>query len=280
MRYKNENKANYQTIRDYVKKLRIPRNTNYRGGCPLCGGINTLSVSNTDGKLRWYCFKASCHVKGTNSTEPSLFDAKDFLDAEEPKTKEPLAIQDCAGWQTDVQQHERPWKYLQDNNCQIAFEAYPDKFFYDVPNQRMVFCEKLGTNALALATGRSLVGRVPKWYKYVALPGTYFTLLNNANATTIFITEDCASAASLYRLGSSLALCGTAWNLYALVQVIVKLGAKNIMVCLDKDARLLALRLRTELRSIGDFTNVGLGLLSDDAKYLAIDQLKKELNYG
>lgn len=209
-----------------------------------------------------------------------MFDAKDFLDNEEPKAKEPLAIKDTIGWQSDIKTYDKAWKYIQDNNCEIAYNAYPEKFFYDVPNERLVFGEKEGTNYFILATGRSLCGEVPKWYKYVALPGVYFTLANIVSSTTVFITEDCASAASLYRLGSAISLCGTAWNLYALVEAIVKIGAKNIVICLDKDARIIALRLRTNLRAIGDFENVGLGLLSDDAKYLNIEQLKKELNYG
>lgn len=258
--------------------MNVPRNTSTRSGCPLCGGINTLSITNENGYLKWYCFRASCHKGGNTGTELTLLDASKFIKKDELKEKEPLAISDCVGWRQLIPEYTEAYKYLEINNCIDAYKAYPQKFYFDAPNSRVVFCEYMGFNDFNLATGRTLIGEKPKWFKYIALPGAVFKLPNIPLPDRVFITEDCASACSLYRLGSAIALCGTTYNLYALAEAIAKTGAKKVFICLDNDARLIALRLRTDLRSISDFDKVDFKMLHDDAKYLSIEYLKKEFD--
>lgn len=244
----------------------------------MCGGINSFSASNNKGALRWNCFRISCKAKGTGSHELTLTDVKDFLFHEE-EVKAPLELTNCAGWKQDIKSYPRVWEYLETNNCQSAYEASPNKFWYDAPNDRVVFVEYATPNSFKLATGRSLKNVKPKWYKYVALPNVYYTITNPAS-DTIYIVEDCASACSISRVGKSLALCGTNYNLHALIEVLLQEGAKKVVVCLDNDARLKALRLKTELASFGGFESVKVKFLRDDAKYLNLDYLKKELENG
>ena len=56
-------------IKNYVGNLHIVHNGRYRGDCPLCGRVNTFSVTDTGFERLWYCFHADCHTKGSTGVQ-------------------------------------------------------------------------------------------------------------------------------------------------------------------------------------------------------------------
>ena len=266
-----------QKILQFVERLHLKRNTSIRTDCPYCGGEHTFSVSNICGKLKWYCFKASCNIKGIENKELTMDDIKAMV---LPKETLPLYIKDCVGWTQNIKAYPSVMEYLNKNNCIQAYEAYPNRIWYDRVRDRVVFVKYDTINSFKLATGRSLCGAAPKWYKYVALLSEYFTAtfcVRGIVSKTTVIVEDAASACSASRLANSVALCGTSYSISGLVK---ELGdTLDVVVCLDPDAQLKALKLQRDLLGSGNFRSVKVVNPRDDLKYLDKNELFSTL-YG
>lgn len=201
----------------------------------------------------------------------SMDDIKAKVENVQPK---PLFLKDCAGWTQEFMSIPKVVEYLEHNNCIEAYNANPDRFFYDRIRDRIVFVEYDTINSFKLATGRSLNGANPKWYKYVALPGEYFQFqaIRGPVGLPTVVVEDCASACSIGCIANSLALCGTNYNLYSLVNKLS--NVRDVIICLDADAQLKSLKLQRDLLGAGKFKSVKVVSLPDDAKYLGERQLK------
>lgn len=277
MRYRKEKVAGYKEAADYVvNTLRLQSGLSDRGDCPLCGGRNTFSATNVLGKISFYCFRASCKVSGIIKKDLTLDDARTTIKKEIIKTPEPLEVNETIGWESDITKFPYAIDYLKINNCFETYEANPRLFFYDTIQERLVFCSYETNNSFNLATGRSLIGRKPKWYKYVALPGAVFCVAGNIRPETVYIAEDCASACSLSRLGGwGLALTGTRYDIQTLVDRTKEF--KHVVICLDKDAQHVSLDLQRDLKGASSFHSVRIATLSDDAKYLSKEKLTKEI---
>lgn len=235
--------------------------------------------------MKWFCFKASCNIKGFQTKEFSLNDIKFRI--KKVEQFKPLLLSDCVGW-VGVNHHKPAIEYLKRNNCQDVLEMSYDTFFYDKIQDRVVFTRFDDENctSFSLATGRNIsdYGRaVPKWFKYVAKPHTYYSCDYISkhmydNEETTYIVEDCASACSIARFGCSVALCGTTWDSLSLAVEIEHLTNKMpVVICLDADAQIKALKLQKDLQAFGKFESVTVKQLSNDAKYLDEDKLRKEL---
>jgi hypothetical protein len=251
-----------------VQTISLPRGTHKRLDCPVCGGRNTFSITN-DGGLKWHCFRASCACSGTAETELSLDEILHPMKIEPIRT---LDLSTCINWDRNLKQHPEAIEYLQKNNCWEAYAKYPNKVFFDKVKQRVVFVEYETINTVKLATGRSLTGDEPKWYKYIALPGAYYVakpIAATKYTHACVVVEDCASAASVSRLANGLALCGTSWNTFALVTALTYLGIKDVIVCLDPDAATKGMKLRLSLEGLGRFRSVRVANTLDDLKYAA-----------
>ena len=267
-------------IYDYVLSC-IGNNACGRFNC-LCGGINTLSISSKNGTIKWYCFRASCKYKGIHNKELSVQEIKN-LKTKEPELK-PLELKDCVGWNNNLSKFSKVIEYLEKNHCIEAYLTAKHKFYYDEVKDRIVFCEQGTRNNFTLAIGRGLSGQKPKWHKYVAFPGEYYSIFPQKFEETRgplgIIVEDTASACSASRVATSIALCGTIWDIKALVNKLDGLFIKNVIVCLDKDAQTKAAQLRKDLVGYGKFKSVKVVQTSDDIKYLAQHKLEKELQNG
>lgn len=260
----------YQKATQFCQTLQLPSNTSRRTDCPVCNGNNTFSVSNTTGKLLFKCFKASCDVRGIQNTILSMTNIKERI---VEKAAEPLQLKDCIGWDNKLGEYPVVMEYLSKNNCMEAFRAYPKKFYFDRIKERVVFCEPDDLNSFKSAAGRSLIGELPKWYKYRALPYSYFTCnkVDDLGDFPVVIVEDAASACGAARVAHGLALCGTSWNLPSLLDILGDFS--DIIVSLDKDAQLKTLKLQRDLLGAGKFRSVRVVRPRDDMKYLD----KKEL---
>ena len=56
-------------IKNYVGNLHIVPYGRYRGDCPICGRINTFSVTDTGFERLWHCFHADCYTKGSTGMQ-------------------------------------------------------------------------------------------------------------------------------------------------------------------------------------------------------------------
>jgi hypothetical protein len=196
---------------------------------------------------------------------------KDIKEKFVEKAPEPLQLKDCIGWVDNLDDFPKVMEYLTKNNCLEFYRAYPKKIFYDRVEDRIVFCEYSGLNSFKIATGRSLCGAEPKWYKYKPLlPYSYFTANNvdgKGNTVPVVIVEDAASACSVSRVAHGLALVGTSWNLASLLEVLD--CTKDVVVSLDKDAQLKTLKLQRDLMGAGAFRSVKVIRPRDDLKYVS-----------
>lgn len=267
--------TNNQSARSYASSLNVPHNGHSRSDCPICGGSNTFSVSNNSGKLTWFCFKASCGTRGADKSDIQTFDIKRILS--KPKDKRRIRLEDIgATFIKPVDLHPVALHWLLENNCEAALKTSPNCFKYDVKQNRVVFLNYVGPY-LDVMIGRSLEGAKPKWIKYYGTNG-YFVCDLTKNGK-VFIVEDCASACSLGRFGTAIALCGTNYDISVLNAKIRGLSnITEIHVSLDADARTQAMDLTRDLAGYTGLTAKTL-MLSDDAKYLSYATIKKELAY-
>lgn len=245
--------------------------------CPSCQGYNSFSVTNDKGKIKYICFRNSCKLHGIYKKDLSLSDIKLIHKQEEPK---PLHIEDCIGWEQNLSSNSAAMDYIVRNNCFEAYKKWPERFFYDRIQDRIVFVSYETRNSFNIAVGRCLHKSKQKWFKYVSLPFTMFSFpsaKHNTDNDVCFICEDTASCASLCRFGIGIALCGTVYNIHSLIQVI---KGKEVYICLDADAIETSLKLKRDLEGIGKFDKVKVLRLSDDAKYLKYEQIEKELQNG
>lgn len=238
-----------------------------------------MSITNDRGTIKYHCFKASCNLSGQYKKGMSL---DDMLGIRKNIEIKPLLLKDTTGWDSNLVNYPDVLDYLLKNNCLESYKKHPNSFFYDKIKQRVVYCVYATPNSFSLATGRSLQGAVPKWFKYIAMPHEYYFMacLNpykNGNDTEGYICEDSASACSLSRVGHALALCGTSWNTEALVKQLAPFVFKEVTIVLDADAQDKSLKLQKDLEAFGKFDRVKVVQLSDDPKYLNKTQLEKEL---
>lgn len=256
-----------------AESLNVPRNTSKRFDCPNCGYRNSLSVTNTSGHLKFHCFNNGCEMSGQTTKDISLADIRA---TPMENVLKPKRLAEFTGWDQAVDQ-PGVRRYLAANNCSYAYGHKPSKFFYDKINERLVFIEYDTTNKVILATGRSLRNENPKWYKYMALPATYYNAPLLQSAEVSFIVEDCASACSLARISHTMALCGTSYNAEALIRNIKVFGSNKVIICLDADAQIKALKIKQDLKGLGSFSSVQVLNLPDDAKNLSYEVLLKEI---
>ena len=253
--------------------MQLPNNTRKRVDCPACSGQNTLIVSNVSGHVTWYCFRNSCGVKGGYKDHISASDIKTLL-KQKTSVKKINFAEVLTPQFKPVDTHPDAIYWLFENNCEAALKADPNAFRYDIRQHRVVFVNYDGPY-IDVAIGRTLEGAKPKWFKYFGTNGYYVCRLSERDI--LYIVEDCASACSLARVGTSLALCGTNYDIGKLHARIKELeGINKVYVCLDADATVKALQLTKDLEGICGLPVKTLRL-SDDAKYLSLETLAKEL---
>ena len=246
-------------IKDYIYNLDIPLGTSKRLDCPVCGGNNTLSITQFSNCIKYYCFHASCSVAGVMKEglgETSFTATNDFLNKN-----------NSVGLQLEKQnwrKHMFPvhfYNYLRDNNCTLALSKGLADIRYDWKRDRAVFLVKDG-NKVVDAAGRSLDGRNPKWYRYGTSQHPFICGYHGA----VVIVEDCASACAISNIVTGVALLGT--NLLPQHLDVLR-GYSNIFVALDKDATDKAIDMVRTLRSVAPTKMI---ILKHDLKNIQKDE--------
>lgn len=253
-----------------LENVRCKEGETKRVDCPFCGGRYTLTISRKEGSLIWNCYKASCSAKGGKRVGYSLeaIKGKSSLKATTVPTanriRTPLPTMNA-----DPSNHEAVMEYLDDNNCIKAYEDNAIKLTYDPAKNRVLFWMNQGQGAV----GRTLSSGVkPKWLSYGDTTG----VLAVGNQPTAVVVEDAASACSVYTTGiyTGVALLGTNVSPQQKRQLM---AYERIIICLDKDATIKALRLRERLSGL---VSTGVKFLDDDLKYLSPNEIKERIDEG
>jgi len=264
--------------------------------CPNCSGKNTLSVSNKLGTIVWYCFKASCDLKGASKKDIPSDWIKSFLSNQKSETSQIRDLSDAYGIQNSYHYYGEdlaeyvppsycvPIKSLSKTYQRIRSVDLLSKYGIhdygnlrvDVKEDRLVFpvrCYGKTVDAVGRWFGLNPNYKGPKWKRYNSsgLPYVHWKPQNLTKLTTVVIVEDAISAAVVsehFRDAIGLALLGT--NLTAPTkQYITHLcntsDNRKIIVALDPDASMKTLSMSKELTGVA--AKVHCLYLTDDLKY-------------
>lgn len=276
-------------LHQYIKDL-ISGSSSYRGDCPSCSGKNTLSISKVDGNILYFCFRASCGLRGKLDAEISIDDLRTISNS--MSTSIWNSTTDTAGLE-NAKEQQGGWTYpeyfcspLQNKSSYNVLNRYhlidfytrcPDLIRYDPKLDRLVFILKDHKGVIKGATGRSLsFGVIPRWFVYSRYNGCPYILRRPSEnwKDVVVIVEDCISASCIYPLSSSIGLLGTAISDELITYLI---PFKRLYIALDDDATGKAIKLQKKL-SIYKETHIIP--LRKDLKYFTsqeIEQLVKEL---
>lgn len=230
--------------------------------CPFCGGRRKFSITKTDGKVLWNCFRASCTAQGSYQGTRSIDAVKRRITqaptAPVERTATPLPVITTA-----VQNHEHALRYVMENNCLDAMKAGLIKIRYSPGHKRVLFYSNDGKGAV----GRSLVGSRYKWWTF----GDVSSGIRVGIGDTAVLVEDVASACAVSTLPGivGIALLGT--TLTETIQKTLTMYNK-IYIVLDNDASAKAVSLA---RKVGAGAKVRL--TKKDLKWLKPHEIEAVL---
>ncbi len=246
-------------LTDTLKALELTSGASTRMDCPMCGGRNTLSVTNDMGALKWNCYKALCNTKGNQAVTRTAAELKDIFTAK-PEDKEFAVPEHFTAFASD----DRAVSYVRKNNCFQAYMSGLVDIRLDPRLLRVVFMVKKEGVTID-AVGRAIPPRtIPKWWRYGSSAYPFMC----GTSKTAVIVEDAASACAVSAVATGVALLGTS------VQDthIEPLKAfDNILIALDKDASIKSIALH---RMLSYYVSCEVRLLDDDLKYYNADQIR------
>lgn len=258
-------------ITDFVMDLPLQPNGRLRMDCPMCGKKNTFSVGEQNGQRLYHCFHADCSASGRTgfrltkdvTTHPMLLKAN-------KKSSVPPAV-GCAAFEipstfVPISRSPESVAYLKRVH---AYDAYLDgrvDLRFDFQRNRIVYMITDGRKVVD-AAGRTLTGEKPKWWRY-GKSGLPFVSGRHGSCVLV---EDCASACSVSRHITGIALLGT--NLLD-SHVAVLRKYERVFVALDKDATQKALDIVRKLQGI---VPTNLMILNQDLKDMDNDTRERIL---
>lgn len=267
-------------IKEYICDQNIMSGQTTTATCPFCHKEKKMSITKDRGCMLYHCYSASCGAQGRINIGLTANDVRVIINSRAVDAPpHHIEMRRMPSW-VPVTQYETAVRYLKANHCWEAYVAgYP--IYYDVKLSRVVFPAFIG-GKMVDACGRTLIFKkngerlqIPKWFRYnkSGLP-LFVNPMKHDNV--LVIVEDAASACAISRVAKACALMGTNLTPQAKLAIINSMGEgiKKIIVCLDKDATHKALKLVTELSS---HVETIARVLPDDAKYLTVDVIKKEL---
>ena len=249
-------------IKNYVGNLHIVHNGRYRGDCPLCGRVNTFSVTDTGFERLWYCFHADCHTKGSTGVQLTKENSKVAFKEKtiSTETDDEFEIPDTF---VSLSRSKQAEEYVKRVGSYEAYLSGLADIRYDLQQDRVVYLVKSLSNGRVVdATGRSLTNRKPKWRRY----GTSRNTFLSGNGFYGIIVEDCPSACSISNLAVGISLMGTSL-LDEHIDVIKQF--KKVYIALDKDATGKAILMMKKLRN---YVPTKLIVLNKDLKDMQIGE--------
>lgn len=249
----------------YVESLDFPALTRYRSDCPVCAKKNTFSVTDDGMQRLWYCFHADCNVSGRTGITLTKEHASRALRGSQALAPAPSRTSNTYEVPDTFVSLSRSLDaelYVKRVHAYDAYLSGRADIRYDFKRNRVVFLVKDG-NRVVDATGRSIDGRGPKWYRYgdSSIPFTCIRTRNNA-----IVVEDASSACCVHNISTGVALLGT--NLLA-THVDVLKQYDRVFVALDKDATDKAI---TMVRALHTHVPTKLMVLRTDLKNMQKDE--------
>ena len=249
-------------IKNYVGNLHIVHNGRYRGDCPLCGRVNTFSVTDTGFERLWYCFHADCHTKGSTGVQLTKENSKAAFKEKitSIETNDEFEIPDTF---VSLSRSKQAEEYVKKVGSYEAYLSGLADIRYDLQQDRVVYLVKSISNGRVVdATGRSLTNRKPKWRRYGVSRNTFIC----GEGLCGILVEDCPSACSISHLGVGVSLMGTSL-LDEHIDVIKQF--KKVYIALDKDATGKAILMMKKLRN---YVPTKLIVLNKDLKDMQIGE--------
>ena len=247
-----------------VQSLVSNTDEDVRLDCPFCNNINTLKIQKNGTSLFWYCFHASCSVKGKHEGKMSMQQIYETVVTKEKEKEKPFTIPRSF---ISIHSEKKCQEYLEKNNC--IKEKGKASFMYDVKQHRIVFLIKEKEKVKG-AIGRGLNSQIyPKWYIYG--DKTYPFICGDSDIG--ILVEDCASACAVSHVYSGIALMGT--SLPDSFIPILKKKFKKIIVALDRDATTKSFDISNQLRY---YVESEVKILEDDLKYYNESKIKEIFN--
>jgi len=257
----------YRKIIEVVQDLDLENQVTKRLDCVVCGKRNTLTITRMEGKVLWNCYSASCDVGGVSDAQYSRQNITDIIQLENKKEKEEgFVIPEY--FVKDVTRSHECLNYLNEFNCMDIFDNNPDRFCYDVKNDRLAFMT-VHQGKVVGAVGRALKYGM-KWYRY---DNSHIPFIIGDNEDVAVVVEDCTSACVVSHEATGIALLGT--NLLTEHISYIK-PYKKVIVALDRDATDKAVDIQRKLAIHVDKCNVMI--LERDLKYENKDTIKDMFN--
>lgn len=240
--------------------------TSIRCDCTYCGSHNSVSVTRIAKGAMYHCFDASCGKKGFIPYDVTTTTILDILNT----PKEKLEVWNIPAHFIPAYKSTATQNWLVENNAVYAYKAGLVNVMFDPQQNRHVFLvDKYG------AVGRKDKWKKtdddPKWYKY---GNPQSPLVVGKQSTIGVVVEDALSACAVVPNYVGISLLGTNFK-YEFIEPIRELGLTTIIVALDKDASLKAIKLQSELTWF--FSDVRVKLLEKDLKYYNQEQIKEVL---
>ncbi len=268
-------------LRQYISD-QINGHSSCRIDCPVCNGSNTFSISKIDGNIVYYCFRASCGIRGKIDDVLSIDDLRNISSTSFVRgslLSRPLEclsaeVYDIPGHFISPLQNTRSFNVLKRYNLIDFYTKHPETIRYDPKLDRLVFILK-DKGKVKGATGRSLsFGVKPRWFVYDRIMGCPFIVYEDSKSKTVILVEDCISACVLFPFVNSIALLGTSIP----DELISYLSPySRLYIALDADATAKAIKLQKQLSS---YKETHIIQLRKDIKYFSTDELdtlKKEI---
>ena len=255
-----------------------------RMDCPNCSGKNTLSVSNKLGTIVWYCFKASCDLKGASKKDIPSDWIKSFLSNQKSETTqksyhdygEDLVEYVLPSYCVPIKSLSNTYPHIRSVGLLSKYGIHDDgQLRVDIREERLVFplkCYGKTVDAVGRWLGLNPNFKGPKWKRYNSSGLPYVHRTGGVDMQhTLVIVEDAISAAvvsSHFKGAIGVALLGT--NLTALTKQYItdfcnNTGITRIVVALDPDASMKTLSMAATLAEIGP--TIRVLYLKDDLKY-------------
>ncbi len=255
--------------------LSLSPNETWRGDCPICNAANTFTVTSRNGNLLWHCYSASCKSKGaakqelTPSTITAVVNSRKEQEVTPPVYKPEARFQEpfrATISQRFMGQYDLG-NFVRDGRIRAMYDPLSKRFVFLVHNSNVCY-DAVGRALDITGTGETTF---KKWYRYgnsgygllVRKNGKYNDVLGKNCSDLLILTEDAISACVVANQGSSdaMALLGT--NLTDR-QITQMLPYKQVMICLDPDARVIAQALCKRIAMVRPCI---VASIKDDLKY-------------
>jgi hypothetical protein len=256
-------------VREFVLDLGLTDGQSVRCACPVCHSSNDFSVSNIDGLILYRCYKLSCHTSSAIPISLSVAEIQERLrnrDVELSK-KKASDLWVIPEYVIAPSQNNKALQTFIDR-----WDLHDVEILFDVKDKRAVFPIR-SNNSLIDATGRSLDGGIPKWFRYTGNAPVYTSCRGKPNGTVV-IVEDVISANTICSVCpnvTGMAILGTTLSSSHIeyIQDFVR-----IIVALDPDATHKTLKYKREIESWTDRHTIAMRL-QDDIKYKTEADIQK-----